>query len=196
MVYVLKTAAREILPANNLAGKCKHLELFANWVVHDRIDRSPLGADALVKIAEALSKQGTGDRDIKWLEEEVNEALSFGNLRLDLVAFCRHFDLPDSTFIAWEAWQLFALALAFEVSGREISISDRVKNARAAMANVPMLEEHRPTALRLAVDREMRKCWWLIKLPVAEVQMQVLFGGFRMSDFPTPVGWRSPLPHS
>lgn len=196
VVYVLKTAAREVLPAYNLRGRCASLELFSDWVVHEQLDRSPKGAEALVEIAKALPLHGTGGRDNGWLEEVVNRALSFSALRLDLVGFCRHFNLPEVVFTEWERWLGFAVSLAFEVSGHPISISEkagRVKAAQAAMSQVPLAQQHRPTSLRLAVDQEARKCWWLVQLPVAEVQIQVLFGGFRPSDFPTPQGWTSPL---
>ena len=59
VVYVLKTAAREILPGTGFAGRCAQLGLFSDWVVHDEIDRSPVGQAAIAAIAEAIPSTAT-----------------------------------------------------------------------------------------------------------------------------------------
>jgi hypothetical protein len=197
VVYVLKTAAREILPTAGLEKKCAQLEIFADWVVHDEIDRSPAGAAALVKIAEAIPLHGTDVRhDNKWLEEVVNDDLSFWRLRLDLLALCRRFHLPEGMFATQNEWHRFALPLAFEVSGRPVSISPvhggAIKVARERLAQGPLPPEQRPTNIRV-VGETPAKWWWEIKTPTAGIVVQVLFGSFRPIDFPTPPGWASPL---
>ncbi len=39
----------------------------------------------------------------------MNDDLSFWKLRLDLLAFCRRFQMPDGMFTTPEAWHRFAL---------------------------------------------------------------------------------------
>jgi hypothetical protein len=200
VVYIVKTVAREILPTANLEGTCPQLGLFADWVVHDELGRSSAGQAAIARIAEALPLHGQGGRDEKWLEEEVNGGISFAALRLELLAACRRFDLPDYLFTSWEAWQRFALPLAFEVSGRPVLIPSngkRGKEARERIAASGLPSEHQPHTLTLVhVDDDgglIKGWWWEAEMPVGKVLVQLLLGGFRPSDFPEPAGWRPPI---
>jgi hypothetical protein len=199
VVYILKTAAREILPAGGFKGRCPQLELFSDWTLHDELDRSTAGQAAIARIAEALPLHGEGGRDNKWLEEEVNGGISFWGLRLELLAVCRRFNLPEDMFTTWDAWQRFALPLAFEVSGRPVRLTHSGKAAKETkdrIAKVGLHADHQPntlTVIRIEGDQHMKGLQWEVKLPAAKVIIQLLLGGFRMSDFPTPAGWRSPL---
>ena len=197
VVYILKVAAREILPAAGLGKKCQQLEVFADWISHNEITRSPAGAGALVKIADAVSLHGSDDQhDNKWLEEVVNDDLSFWKLRLDLLALCRKFELPDGMFTTPDAWHRFSLPLAFEVSGRRVSISadqgGRIRDARCRLAQSVLDKAHRPMSLSIIGDTQ-HKWWWEIQTSAAPIQVQVLFGSFREADFPLPHGWASSL---
>jgi hypothetical protein len=84
VVYILKTAAREILPASGLQGRCPRLETFATWCLHDRLDRSQLGGELLVAIAEAIPFHDDNDphHNNEWLGSIVNGDLSFHLLQL------------------------------------------------------------------------------------------------------------------
>ena len=198
VVYILKTAVREILAAENLGGQCEQLGVFADWVVHDEIDRSAAGARALANIADAIPLHGTDStHDNKWLEEVVNADLSFWKLRLELLAFCRKFDMPEGMFTTPEAWHRFALPLALEISGRPVSMSathgGSVRQARDRLAAAALPAAHRPASLRIVAETP-QKWRWLIELSdTTKIVVQVLFGTFRGTDFPTPQGWVSPL---
>jgi hypothetical protein len=187
VVYVLKTLAREISP---LVSSLKHdqMSLFADWVVHGKLDRSKEGQAAIATIAEALLQHGEVGRDNKWIEEVVNDALSFGALRVELLQACQHFGLPESLFATWESWQRFALPLAFEVSGRRIRLgskASRTIKGRVAASGLP--PHHQPCSLGLVLDTSVNgQAWWQIETPVAMLNIQVLYGGFRSADFPTP----------
>jgi hypothetical protein len=202
VVYVLKTAAREILPAAQLARRCMQLELFADWVVHKELDRSPQGNDAIATIAETLAQfDDHGEGANRWCEERLNNVISFGTLRLDLLAVCRRFALPEASFASWEAWQHFAVCLAFEVSGRPIALRDRGNNAKPAKARVSvsgMPPGRLPESVELiCVEDDAVKggpWWWAVTLEdTTRILVQVLFGGYRPEDFPVPANWRSPL---
>ena len=187
VVYVLKALAREVAPrASSL--KRNQMSLFADWVVHGELDRSPEGQAAIATIAEALPLHGQGGRDDKWIEEVVNDAISFGALRVELLQACHHFGLPELLFGTWESWQRFALPLAFEVSGRRIVLGSKASKAikgRVAASGLP--PHHQPCSLRLVLDTSANgRAWWQIETPVATVNIQVLYGGFRPADFPTP----------
>jgi hypothetical protein len=200
VAYIVKTTAREILPAANLKGTCPQLDLFADWVVHNELNRSGAGQAAIARIAEAFSLHGQEGRDEKWLEEEVNGGISFSSLRLELLAACRRFDLVDDFFTSWEAWQRFALPLAFEVSGRPVVISSAGKAGREARERVVatgLPTEHQPHTLTLIHVEDdgspIRGWWWEAQMPVGRVLVQLLLGGFRASDFPVPAEWRPPI---
>jgi hypothetical protein len=200
VVYILKTAARELLPAAGLKGKCPQLELFSDWSVHNELDRSPAGQAAIARIAEAIPLYGEGGRDNKWLEEEVNGGISFWSLRLELLDVCRSFGLPDDIFATWAAWTRFALPLAFEVSGRLVRLGAQAtkatKAAKDRIAKSGLHPDHQPNTLRLVHiegDKHQNGFHWEVGLPAATIVIQVLFGGFRLGDFPTPAGWQSSL---
>jgi hypothetical protein len=174
-----------------------HREILATPIVGRLFTRSPAGAGALVKIAAAVYLHGSDDQhDNKWLEEVVNDDLSFWKLRLDLLVLCRKFELPDGMFTTPDAWHRFSLPLAFEVSGRRVSISadqgGRIRDARCRLAQSVLDKAHRPMSLRIIGDTQ-HKWWWEIQTPAAPIQVQVLFGSFRGADFPVPHGWASPL---
>ena len=200
VVYILKTASREILPNAGLRGRCPQLELFSDWTAHNELDRSAAGQAAIARIAEALPYHGQDGRDEKWLEEEVNGGIAFWTLRLELLAVCRRFGLPEQMFTTWEAWQLFALPLAFEVSGRPVRLGQHGKAAQSAKDRISksgLHSDHRPHTLTLVHIEQagpQTAGWrWQIESPNVKVLVQVLLGGFRLGDFPTPPGWQSPL---
>jgi hypothetical protein len=186
VVYVLKTIAREILPHS--FPKCDQLSLFTDWAVHNELDRSHAGQAAIATIAEALPLHGQGGRDNKWLEEAINDTISFGALRLELLKVCQHLGLPETIFATWESWQRFALPLAFEISGRPVRLGSKTSKAvkgRIAASGLP--PQHQPGSLRLVLDTSTNgRAWWQIETDVANVNVQVLYGGFRPADFPTP----------
>jgi hypothetical protein len=131
-----------------------------------------------------------------WFEEQVNDAASFRSLRLDLMAVCRFFDLPDALFANWESWKRFALPLSFEVSGRPIRLGQRGRGAKEAakrVESVSLHEDHRPQSLTLGLDAEGKRWWLVTTTGLAHIQVQVLFGDFRPTDFPVPPGWKSPF---
>jgi hypothetical protein len=195
VVYVLKTMAREILPgAGFRRNQCPQLELFADWAAHNEIDRAQVGRDAVAAIAEAIPLHGSdAQHDNKWIEEVLNGAISFGGLRLDLLAVCRHFGLPDGLFTTIEAWNRFAFPLAFELSGRRVLLGNHRPTAdRISRAGLPA--DHQPQSLMIQLEADDNgKPLWAVKTNAATIYIQVLFGGFRPSDFPTPQGWQSPL---
>ncbi|SRR6266542_668887 len=200
VVYILKTTAREILPTARLKGKCPQLELFSDWTVHSELDRSPAGQAAIARVAEAFLLHGKNGRDNKWLEEEVNGGISFSALRLELLAVCRHFHLRDDIFSSWEAWQRFALPLAFEVSGRPVILGQNHKAAKDAKDRISrsgLHPDHQPHTLTLLhfedADKHVNGWRWEAKALAGSVVVQLLLGGFRMSDFPVPADWRSPM---
>ena len=195
VVYVLKTVARELVSGAGMRGKCPHMELFTDWTVHGEIDRSPVSQNAIAAIAEAIPLHGTGGRDNKWLEDVVNDAVSFGALRLELVSACRRFQLPEEFFTSWTFWQRFAIPLAFEVSGRRIALGDRASASKAArnrIAAVSLEPAHQPSTLAIVVWQE--KHWWRVETTDGtSILIQALLGEFPSTDFPTPPGWASPL---
>ncbi len=200
IVYILKTVAREILPAAGLNGRCPQIELFSDWMVHNKLDRSTAGQVAIARLAEAMPLHGQPGRDNKWLEEEVNGGISFWALRLELLAVCRRFNLPDSMFTTWDAWQRFALPLAFEVSGRPVHLGQdgrAAKSARDRIGKSGLDPDHHPhtmTLIRIEGDEPVKGLQWEAKLSNGVIVIiQVLLGGFRLTDFPTPVGWVSPV---
>ena len=198
VVYVLKTAAREVLPEEGMEKRCEQLGVFADWVLHGAIERSPAGARALANIAESIPLHGLDeDHDNKWLEEVVNNDVSFWKLRLDLLAFCRRFQMPDGMFTTPEAWHRFALPLAFEVSGRPVSIhashGGAVGRARAQVDASATPSAFRPERLTIAAENPQKWHWVIETRNSTKIVVQVLFGSFRHSDFPTPPGWISPL---
>jgi hypothetical protein len=197
VVYVLKTAAREILPAAGLSGRCPQLEIFAHWVVHHELDRSLLGDEAIAMIAEAFPLHGYEGRDEKWLEEQVNDGISFAKLRLDLIAVCRRFEVSEEIFSTWDAWRRFALPLAEEVSGKPVRVGQRSKMARERIENAGLPLEHRPQSVSLLHVEDpparINGWFWEVQLPTGRVLVQLLLGGFRQTDFPVPLGWQSPL---
>jgi hypothetical protein len=196
VVYILKTAAREVLAAEGLQNRCEQIGVFADWVHHDAIDRSPAGARALANIAESVPLHGVDEKhDNKWLEEGVNNDVSFWKLRLELLAFCRRFQMSEGMFTTAEAWHQFALPLAFEVSGRPVSIDPNrggaVGQARARVDVSATPTAYRPARVTIAAE-DPRKWRWIIEtMNSTKIVVQVLFGSFRQGDFPTPRGWVS-----
>lgn len=196
VAYTVNTIARELLPAAGFVGLSPQLRLFSDWIVHDKIDRSPAGQHALATIAEAIPQHGTEGHDETWLEEQLNDAVSFGALRLELLAACRWFRLPEDMFTSWDSWQRFAVPLAFEVSGRRIVLGMNTrasKEARARIDATSLDPVHRPVNLMIVFDADW-KFWWRIETTGGvAIVIQTLFGGFRSEDFPVPPGWESPL---
>jgi len=178
--------------------RCEQIGVFADWVLHDAIDRSPAGARALANIAESVPLHGVDEtHDNKWLEEVVNNDVSFWKLRLELLAFCRRFQMSEGMFTTPEAWHRFALPLAFEVSGRPVSIHSRhggeVGQARARVDVSATPNGYRPQRLTIAAEDPQKWRWIIETKNSTKIVVQVLFGTFRGSDFPTPPGWVSPL---
>lgn len=199
VVYMLKTMARELLPAADLKGRCPMIELFSDWTVHDKLDRSTAGQAAIARVAEAFPLHGQDGRDNKWLEEEVNGGISFWKLRLELLAVCRRFELPDGMFTTWDEWQRFALPLAFEVSGRPVQLGRDGKGAKSARARIsrsglhPDHQPHTLALIRIEGDGPVKGLQWEAKFAMGTVIVQVLLGGFRLTDFPTPAAWIAPV---
>ncbi len=198
VVYILKTVAREILPTAGLKGRCPQAEMFFDWTVHHELDRAKIAPSALATIAEALTLHGKDGRDNKWLEEQVNDGISFWRLRLELIAACWRFDLPDGMFTTWEAWKRFALPLTMEVSGRPVHLGERgpAKAAREQIEKIGVPADQRPETLRIVNvlgDTHEAGLWWQVTAPVATIQVQVLLGEFRKTDFPIPPGWQPPI---
>jgi hypothetical protein len=187
VVYVLKTAARELLPSAGMQ-KCKQLSLFADLAVHNELDRSAEGQTAIAAIAEAIPFHGQPGRDNKWLEAAINDAVSFGGLRHELLTVSQQFGLPDFFFSSWESWQQFALPLAFEISGRPVSLGTKTaKTVKARIATSGLPSHHQPRSLQLLLDTSTNgRAWWQIETDVAMLRIQVLYGGFRPSDFNVP----------
>jgi hypothetical protein len=195
VAYVLKTMARELLPTCPRGRqRCPQLGVFGDWMSHDQLDRSAEGQAALATVAEAMPLHGTEGRDNKWLEERVNHGVSFGALRLELLATARRFGLPETWFASWEKWQKFGWLIAFEVSGRHVLLGARPgAAARQRIANTALDPRHRPTRMTLVIGSD-NSLWWRIETEDTTVLMvQVLLGGFRPDDFPTPARWRSPF---
>ena len=189
VVYALKALAREVAPqASSL--KRDQMSLFADWIVHGELDRSAEGQAAIATIAEALPLHGQEGRDNKWIEEVVNDAISFGALRIEMLQACQHFGLPEVLFETWESWQRFALPLAFEVSGRRIRLGSKASktiNGRVAASGLPPHQQ--PCSLGLVLDTSANgRAWWQIESPAGMLNVQVLYGGFRPADFHRPIG--------
>lgn len=199
VVYVLRTMARELLPKVPHGRRCcPQAVLVGDWIVHERLDRSAPGQAAIAVVAEALSRHGSNGLDNKWLEEQVNRGVSFGALRLELLAIARHYRLPETWFASWERWQLFGRSLAFEVSGRPVvlplgGVGAAAEKARARIRRTALDSGHHPAAMMLTLGSDGR-LWWQIKTAdTTVIVVQALLGGFRPDDFPTPAGWRSPF---
>lgn len=195
VAYILKVAAREILPAAGLDGRCQQLRLFADWTLHEEIDRSATGQAAIATIAEAVSRHGESGCDNKWVEEQFNNAVSFGTLRLELLAVCQRFEISDELFSSWEIWQRFALPLALELSGRWIRLGDgpHARAAKRRIESTSLPEPHRPQRLTLGFDPQGKARWCVQTAGNVFILVQVLFGGLRSEDVPAPEGWQSPL---
>jgi hypothetical protein len=195
VVYVLKTVARELLPkCPEGRRRCPQVAVFGDLIVHEQLDRSAEGQAALATIAEAMPMHDGDVRDNRWLEERVNSGISFGALRLELLAVARHWRLPDTWFASWDRWQRFGSTLAFEISGRHVSMGARAgAAARRRMTETTLDPRHHPARMTLVIGSD-KSTWWRIETEDTTVLMvQALLGGFRPDDFPTAAGWRSPL---
>jgi hypothetical protein len=201
VVYILKTAAREILPAAGLQGRCRNLETFATWCLHDRLDRTQLGGEALVAIAEAVPLHDDNSKEYnnEWLGNVVNGDLSFHLLRLDLLAFCRQFNMPDGLVMSWEGWKRFALPLAEEISGRPVSISDtdgnkRIRALRERLQSAILGPGYTLRSIKLALFSDLPfQHGWCIETTGPVIVVATWFGELQMRDSPVPKDWVSPL---
>ena len=105
--------------------------------------------------------------------------------------------MSEQMFKTAEAWHRFALPLAFEVSGRPVSIHashcGAVGQARARLDVSGTPSGYRPERLTIAAEDPQKWRWIIETKNSTKIVVQVLFGTFRESDFPAPPGWVSPL---
>lgn len=197
VVYVLKTIGREILPSAGLEKVCPIIRWFTDWCLHHRLGRVRAGGDALIAVAEAISVHDAHDpaHDNDWLTGVANEGISFSELRLELLAACRTFDLPDHLFLNWEGWRHFFVPLAEEISGRPASVveierlQERVRNAPFAGGRT--LEN---VSLVIATNIPNHPYWWSFEASdTTKLLVPVWFGERELQAGPTPLGWKSPL---
>jgi hypothetical protein len=197
VVYVLKAIGREILPAAQLDGSCPTIRWFTDWCLHHRLDRTRAGGEALIAVAEAIPLHDDRDpaHDNDWITGVANDGISFTHLRLELLAACRKFDLPDHLFLTWEGWRHFFVPLAEEISGRPVSV-DEVKTLREKLQNTTIeggrtLEE---VTLVIATNIPSHPYWWSFTAnDKTKILVPVWFGERELQSGPTPPGWVSPL---
>ena len=198
VVYILKSIGREILPRAGLDNHCPMIRWFTDWCLHHQLDRTRAGGDALIALAEAIPLHDVHDpaHDNDALTGMANEHISFHRLRLELLAACRKFDLPDHVFLNWEGWRRFFVPLAEEISGRPVTVEEmkvlREKLRGVTLAGGRTLENVR---LVIATNLPAQPYWWAFQTNDAtSILVPVWFGERELMTGPTPAAWINPLP--
>jgi hypothetical protein len=197
VVYILKAIGREILPVAGLEESCPTISWFTNWCLHHRLDRARDGGDAMIAVAEAIPLHDDRDpaHDNDWITGVANDSISFTQLRLELLAACRRFDLPEHLFLNWEGWRQFFVPLAEEISGRPVTVTE-VKKLWQKLQSVTIeggrtLEE---VTLVIATNMPRHPYWWSFTAnDTTKILVPVWFGERELQSGPTPPGWVSPL---
>jgi hypothetical protein len=116
-------------------------------------------------------------------------------LRLELLAVCRRFDLPDHLFLTWDGWKRFFMPLAEEISGRVMTV-DELPGLRKKLLDAPVQGGRTLETVRLlvAVNWPEVPYWWSFEAnDTTKIVIPVRFGERELKDGPTPSGWVSPL---
>jgi hypothetical protein len=159
VVYAL-VQIRKLLEHAHEKDKYAWLNLFCNWGVHPKLDKSKKAINILQILEDGLIRvsfldMSTFDRDGK-----AGEVLSFDLFRSELSQFCKTNDLPENW--ANECWRELLALYAEIVKDSPLTIQqlDTTKKVRQAVLTATdsserYVEEPRPGKVVLHLDWEL-----------------------------------------
>jgi len=110
-VAFLMSRVRNLLEERRLESKYSVLNLFCNWTVHPKIDRSMVCFRMLERLTDNILKHKDSPPDSVFFAA-VTETLAVLQLRDQFVGFCSEFSVPDSFCSDADIWKRFFSMLA------------------------------------------------------------------------------------
>ncbi|MFH1921467.1 MAG: hypothetical protein ABIP48_16500 [Planctomycetota bacterium] len=110
-VGFLMSRVRSLLEERGLQSKYGVLNLYCNWTVHPKIDRSMVCFRMLERLTDNILKHKDSPPDSPFFAA-VTETLAVPQLRDQFIGFCREFSVPDTFCRDADIWKRFFSMLA------------------------------------------------------------------------------------
>ena len=92
----IMTAFRQIIEHQGIQSKYPYLNLYANWVVHPKIDKSITAFRILELLTDAMIAHNENPTKGTWINDAVIEGLSLHKLKDDIEKLCDEFNINKS----------------------------------------------------------------------------------------------------
>jgi hypothetical protein len=105
VVYFL-VEARKLLEHDNSKGRFAVLNFYCNWVVHTRLEASPI-AERIIRLMDDMHAYLVSASDVPGSVDELTGLLDQSSLQMDLSAFLSQVGLPSAVCDSQMYWNNF-----------------------------------------------------------------------------------------